>query len=259
MMRYLTRPAKGMLNPTKEYLERTKKYNKPKEKPQYLYNPTTGGLDNVNAPAPKRDILDYVNQVQHTYDGVPLNENNKKIVAVAKGGVIKDPTFTTYSNGGPAKNKKKIDKKNDKKLSYAEEYNQYFGGGIPKNKTPLATEKNKIVIAMSETPEEEFQLQLGAEIEQFMKWLKENENGTYKEFLEDKTAFLTEEQKKDPKIIDLEPYLPNFEDVIKEYEKEQEEKKETMEDFIKRRSNEMMLAEARNSGVPTLLKLNKRS
>jgi hypothetical protein len=31
-----------------------------------------------------------------------------------------------------------------------------------------------------------------------------------------------------------------------------------MEDFIKRRSNEMMLAEARNSGVSTLLKLNKR-
>ena len=91
-----------------------------------------------------------------------------------------------------------------------------------------------------------------------MKWLKENKNGTYQEFLEDKTAFLTEEQKKDPKIIDLEPYLPKFEDEIKKME-EQEEKKETMEDFIKRRSNEMMLAEARNSGVPTLLKLNKRS
>ena len=41
----------------------------------------------------------------------------------------------------------------------------------------------------------------------------------YKEYLKDKTALLAEEQKKDPKIIDLEPYLPNFEDVIKQYEK----------------------------------------
>jgi len=224
MMAYLTRPGQ----PTK----------KPKEeKPYYMSNLVTGGLDNVNA-TPKRDILDYINQVQNTYDGVPLSEKNKKINAMAKGGVIKDPTYTTYSNGGTAKNKKKI--------------------SIPKKKTPLATEKNNIVIAMSETPEEEFQLQLGAEIEQFMKWLKENKNGTYQEFLEDKTAFLTEEQKKDPKIIDLEPYLPKFEDEIKKME-EQEEKKETMEDFIKRRSNEIMLAEARNTGVPTLLRLNKRS
>lgn len=241
MMRYLTRPA----------------YNKPKEKPYYMTNLATGGLDNVNA-TPKRDILDYINQVQNTYDGVPLSEKNNKINAAeikkAKGGIIKDSTYTTYSNGGTAKNQKK----NDKKLSYTEEYNQYFGGGIPKKKTPLATEKNNIVIAMSETPSEEFQLDLSTEIEQFQEWLKNNKNGTYKEFLEDKTAFLTEEQKKDPKIIDLEPYLPNFEDVIKEYEKEQEEKKETMEDFIKRRSREMMLAEARNSGVPTLLKLKKR-
>jgi len=251
MMAYLTRREptikesegafkeyiKDGMAPTKEYLERTKKYNKPKEKPQYLYNPVSNDLDNVNAPAPKRDILDYINQQQHIYEGTPLSEKNKKIVAAAKGGVIKDPTYTTYSNGGTAKNQKKI--------------------AIPKKKTPLATEKNNIVIAMSETPEEEFQLQLGAEIEQFMKWLKENKNGTYKEFLEDKTAFLTEEQKKDPKIIDLEPYLPKFEDEIKKME-EQEEKKETMEDFIKRRSNEMMLAEARNSGVSTLLKLNKR-
>ena len=211
MMNYLTRPGQ----PTK----------KPKEeKPYYMTNLATGGLDNVNAPAPKRDILDYINQVQSTYDGVPLSEKNKKINAMARGGVIKDPTFTTYSNGG-----------------------------MPKKKTPLATEKNNIVIAMSETPSEEFQLDLSTEIEQFQEWLKNNKNGTYKEFLEDKTALLTDEQKKDPKIIDLEPYLPNFEDVIKEYEKEQEEKKETLEQFIKRRSKEMMLAES-NGGVTTLLR-----
>ena len=61
---------------------------------------------------------------------------------------------------------------------------------------------------MSETPTEEYQLDLSTEIEQFQEWLKNNKNGTYKEYLKDKTALLTEEQKKDPKIIDLEPYLP---------------------------------------------------
>ena len=123
---------------------------------------------------------------------------------------------------------------------------------IAKNKTPLATEKNNIVIAMSETPAEEYELQLGIELREFEEWLKKNKNGTYKEYLKDKTAMLTEEQKKDPKIIDLEPYLPNFEDVIKKYEKEKEE--ESLNDFIKRRSNEMRLAEADSFGVPTLFK-----
>jgi len=212
-------------------------------------------------PPPKKELTPEEQKKQSLKDHLArcraksIETRKKKAeIKKAKGGIIKDSTYTTYSNGGTAKNQKK----NDKKLSYTEEYNQYFGGGIPKKKTPLATEKNNIVIAMSETPSEEFQLDLSTEIEQFQEWLKNNKNGTYKEFLEDKTAFLTEEQKKDPKIIDLEPYLPNFEDVIKEYEKEQEEKKETMEDFIKRRSREMMLAEARNSGVPTLLKLKKR-
>ena len=106
-----------------------------------------------------------------------------------------------------------------------------------KKKTPLATEKNNIIIAMSETPTEEYHLDLSTEIEQFQEWLKNNKYGTYKEYLKDKTALLAEEQKKDPKIIDLEPYPPNFEDVIKQYEKEQEEKKETLEEFIYRRGN----------------------
>jgi len=38
-----------------------------------------------------------------------------------------------------------------------------------------------------------------------------------------KVALLTEEQKKDPKIIDLEPHLPSFEDIIKQYEKEKQD------------------------------------
>jgi len=131
-------------------------------------------------------------------------------------------------------------------------FTKYFNGGVPKNKTPLATEKNNIIIAMSETPSEEYQLQLGIELKQFEEWLKKNKNGTYKEYLKDKTAMLTEEQKKDPKIIDLEPYLPSFEDVIKKYEKEKEE--ESLNDFIKRRSNEMRLADANQSGLANILK-----
>ena len=213
MMRYLTRPS----------------YNKPKEQPYYMTNLATGGLDNVNA-TPKRDILDYINQVQNTDDGVPLSEKNNKINAAeikkAKGGIIKDSTYTTYSNGGTAKNQKK----NDKKLSYTEEYNQYFGGGIPKKKTPLATEKNNIVIAMSETPSEEFQLDLSTEIEQFQEWLKNNKNGTYKEFLEDKTAFLTEEQKKDPKIIEL-PLPFTFQEELDRMLEEEEKNTEKDESY----------------------------
>ena len=140
------------------------------------------------------------------------------------------------------------------KLSNIEKYNKYFNDGVAKNKTPLATEKNNIVIAMSESPTEEYELQLGIELKQFEEWLKKNKNGTYKEYLKDKTAMLTDEQKKDPKIIDLEPYLPNFEDVIRQYEKEQEEKKETLEEFIYRRGNEMRLVDVNNGGVASLFK-----
>ena len=38
-----------------------------------------------------------------------------------------------------------------------------------------------------------------------------------------KVALLTDEQEKDPKIIDLEPHLPSFEDIIKQYEKEKQD------------------------------------
>jgi hypothetical protein len=145
------------------------------------------------------------------------------------------------------------------KLSNIEKYNKYFKDGVAKNKTPLATEKNNIVIAMSESPTEEYELQLGIELKQFEEWLKKNKNGTYKEYLKDKTAILTDEQKKDPKIIDLEPYLPNFEDVIKQYEKEKDEKKETLEEFIYRRGKEMKLAEVNYGGVASLFKKRPRT
>ena len=122
-----------------------------------------------------------------------------------------------------------------------EDWVKYSKGGLTKTKkSQPSNEKNKIVLAMSET------------------WLKKNKGGTYKDFLEDKSALLTDEQKKDPKIIDLEPYLPNFEDVINQYEKEQEEKKETLEEFIYRRGNEMRLADVNNAGVASLFKKRLR-
>ena len=126
---------------------------------------------------PKRDILDYVNQVQHTYDGAPLSEKNKKINAMAKGGVIKDPTFTKYNKGGTAKNKKNI-------------------------------KKPTVKFAMSETPEEEAELLLQGEAEEFYKWYLKNRGKTYRDYLKDKKTMLSDDQKKDPKIIDLSPYLP---------------------------------------------------
>ena len=72
----------------------------------------------------------------------------------------------------------------------------------------INNEKPSIKMAMSETPAEEADLLLGSEAEQFMEWLKKNKDKTYNDWLKDKKALLTEEQKKDPKIIDLVPYLP---------------------------------------------------
>ena len=76
--------------------------------------------------------------------------------------------------------------------------------------------------------------------------------------LKDKTAFLTEEQKKDKKIIDLTPFLPSFEEELERMEKEKDkEEKETLEDFILRRSKEMRLAEADSVGIPQLLAVKR--
>ena len=84
-------------------------------------------------------------------------------------------------------------------------------------------------MAMSETPAEEADLLLGSEAEQFMQWLKENKDKTYNDWLKDKNALLTDEQKKDPKIIDLVPLLPfNFdEEIDRLLEDRPEEKDET--------------------------------
>ncbi len=120
-------------------------------------------------------------------------------------------------------------------------------------------EAKKNIKVASETAEEEAEMMLGSEAIEFFKWLKKNPTKNYNDWLKDKTALLTDEQKKDPKIIDLEPYLPSFEDVIKEYEKEQEEKKEqTLEEFTNQKLR--LLAERdRNSGISSLVPLTKKT
>jgi len=239
-MRYLYNPVSGELDDTtdKNFGKKDMKIKEYNEMMAYLTRrePTIkeskGAFDKFikqgkdGFAPPKRDILDYVNQQQNMYDGVPLNEKNKKINAMAKGGVIKDPTFTKYNKGGTTKNKKNI-------------------------------KKPTVKFAMSETPEEEAEMMLSGEAVEFMKWLKKNKDKTYNDWLKDKKTFLSDEQKKDPKIIDLSPYLPSFEEELKrmEEQKERDKKKETLDEFIKRRSNEMRIAESDNAGIQRLLAL----
>jgi hypothetical protein len=167
------------------------------EKPFYMQNPKTNSIENVNAK-PKTNVLDYIDKMQTMY-----GEGKKK------GGVIKDPTFTTYSNGGLAKNKKKFEK--------------------------------NIKVAMSETPDEETEMMLGSEALEFLKWLKEHPDSTYNDWLKDTKAELTEEQKKNPKIIDLTPFLPTFDEEIKKME--EEKKEETLNEFMKKKEKEYQTAQ----------------
>jgi len=55
---------------------------------------------NINA-RPKRDILDYVDQQRHIYEGTPLSEKNKKInttlAAANKKNNVVDPNRPTFS------------------------------------------------------------------------------------------------------------------------------------------------------------------
>ena len=116
--------------------------------------------------------------------------------------------------------------------------------------------KKNTKIAMSETPKEEAEMMLSGEAEEFMKWLKKNPKGTYKDWLKDKTAMLTDEQKKDKKIIDLTPFLPSFEEELRRMEeREKEKEKETLKDFMNRRSREMKLSEKDNVGLSSLLSM----
>ncbi len=88
-----------------------------------------------------------------------------------------------------------------------------------------------------------------------MQQLKKNKDKTYNDWLKDKEAFLTDEQKKDPKIIDLEPFLPSFKEEMDKMEKQEnkEEKKESMRDFINRNIQQQKIADL-NGGVATLFK-----
>jgi len=116
--------------------------------------------------------------------------------------------------------------------------------------------KKNTKVAMSETPKEEAEMMLGGEAEEFMKWLKDNPDKTYNDWLKDQTAMLTEEQKKDKKIIDLTPFLPSFEEELRRMEeREKEKEKETLKDFMNRRSREMKLSEKDNVGLSSLLSM----
>jgi len=118
--------------------------------------------------------------------------------------------------------------------------------------------KKDIKVAMSETPQEEAEMQLGMEAIELLKWLKKNPTKTYKDWLKDKKAMLTDEQKKDPKIIDLEPYLPSFEDIIKKYEEEKKQDEQTLEEFTNQKLR-LMAEKDLNSGISSLVPLTKKT
>ena len=128
-------------------------------------------------------------------------------------------------------------------------------GELNKNNTDALKKIEKNLKVASETPKEEADLLLGMEAEQFMKWLKKNKDKTYKDWLKDKRAFLTDEEKKNPKIIDLEPYLPTFKEQMDKMEKQeqQEENKESFNDNINRRAEALRMADL-NGGVAGLFK-----
>ena len=117
--------------------------------------------------------------------------------------------------------------------------------------------KKDIKVAMSETPQEEAEMQLGMEAIELLKWSKKNPTKTYKDWLKDKKAMLTDEQKKDPKIIDLEPYLPSFEDIIKKYEEEKQDE-QTLEEFTNQKLR-LMAEKDLNSGISSLIPLTKKT
>ena len=110
----------------------------------------------------------------------------------------------------------------------------------PKKNFDKKFEKN-IKVAMSETPDEETEMMLGSEALEFLKWLKEHPDSTYNDWLKDTKAELTEEQKKNPKIIDLTPFLPTFEEEIKKME--EEKKEETLNEFMKKKEKEYQTAQ----------------
>ena len=83
---------------------------------------------------------------------------------------------------------------------------------------------------MSETPEEEAEMMLSGEAVEFMKWLKKNKDKTYNDWLKDKKAMLTPEQKKDPKIIEL-PLPFTFQEELDRMLEEEEKNTEKDESY----------------------------
>tara|TARA_R100001163_G_scaffold65120_1_gene61200 strand:+ start:1897 stop:2418 length:522 start_codon:yes stop_codon:yes gene_type:complete len=171
------------------------------------------------------DIIDTVLKFQEMYDGTPTSELRKER---AKGGVIKDPTFTKFSKGGKANGKK-----------------------------PLKTKKKDIKVA-SETSEEEAEMMLNMELKEFKEWLKKNKGKNFKDYMKDKTAFLTDEQKKDPKIIEIYDKLPSFQEELQKIEElrklqEEDEASIPLEKFLVKRAEEIRRKENARTGLGSIL------
>ena len=73
-------------------------------------------------------------------------------------------------------------------------------------------------------------MMLSGEAVEFMKWLKKNKDKTYNDWLKDKKAMLTPEQKKDPKIIEL-PLPFTFQEELDRMLEEEEKNTEKDESY----------------------------
>jgi hypothetical protein len=154
--------------------------------------------------------------------------------------------------------KAKVSKPSDM-LKYIEHSVYAYGDGPkPKNFDEKYLDKilNNPKLAMSETPEEEAEMLLGGEALEFMKWLKDNPDGTYNDWLKDKTASKSNGHYKPPHppkdSFDWDLWLrerPNYKTL---------EDEETMKDFIRRVSEEKRLAEINDSGITQLLPKSKK-
>ena len=97
---------------------------------------------------------------------------------------IKDPTFNIYRDGGNVERKGK------------------------------EITKEQLQLFASETPEEEFKLDLDSTLKEYPDWKKENPNKTFDDFLEEK-GLKRVELRDGGKIIDLRSYMRSKEPKIK--------------------------------------------
>lgn len=164
------------------------------------------------------------------YGDSPRSEPTTTRTPVKKGGVIKDPTFTVFSKGGKANGKK-----------------------------PLKTKKKDIQVA-GETAEEEAEMMFNIEMKEFKEWLKKNRGKTLNDYLKSKTAFLTDEQRKDPKIIEIYDKIPSFKEEMQKMEElrklqEEEEASIPLDKYLVKRAEEIRRKENAVNGLGSIMLL----